>query len=111
MVQTRMEPNTNFSFISRLTGNTLVIVFCAQHFKQSDGFGIWLDALSRPIRLIDDGGTAVGHGIDAGSLGNQIQYHLIVSARSRIVESGESAGSATTTELLSSGGASGGRRS
>ena len=74
----------------------------AEHFEQGNGFRVRLNPLPWAIRHIGDRAAVGGNGVDAGSLGNEIENHLVVTAGCGVVKGSNSAcrsSSATTLRL------------
>ncbi len=58
----------------------------AEHFKQRDSRGIWLNPLTRAVRHIDDGYSELCHGIHLRTMRHKVQNHLVVATGGGIVE-------------------------
>src|SRR5215475_11211983 len=80
--------------------NALMGILGSQHFKQSDGLRIRLNALSRTVRRIDDRLAAVGHNIYFSALRNEIKDHLVVTTGGSIMQRSDSTASAAAEASL-----------
>src|SRR5215510_10737580 len=87
----RHKGKENFcAFLWRIPSSTrhaLVAVFRTQHFKESDGFGVRLNALPRTVRHIGYRDSVFADRVDPGAFGYQVQDHRIVASGGRVVES------------------------
>ena len=62
-----------------------MVALGAEHLQQRDGGGNGLDALAGSVRHIDDSDTRAADRVNSGAFGNEIQNHLIIATRRRIV--------------------------